>query len=150
MAPRCASRGEPVLPHAWVVEDAPAGFLLRLDRDPEVTAVIAKGVVRCGDVLRPVGEASTTGELLEKLPLERIFTRAEAVDLVTTVVPELERKIQVVIATGRLPRPAADARPRIEMDPSHRGHTLSILPTLVYGDPAVARVVGVDPRGAGR
>jgi superfamily II DNA or RNA helicase len=134
--------GEPVLPHARI-EDAPAGaFLLRLERDAAVTAVVAKGVVRCGDVLRPIGEAATTGELLERLPLERTFAHADAIDLVTTVMPELERKIDVVVATARLPRPAADARPRIAMDLSHQGHTLSVLPTLVYGDPAVARVDG--------
>ena len=134
--------GDPVAPHARV-DDAPGGgFLLRLDRDPAVTAVVAKGVVRCGDELHPIGEASTTGELLERLPLERAFKAAQAIDLVTTVLPELERKIDVVVATRRLPRPAADARPRIEMDLSHQGHTLSVLPTLVYGDPPVARVDG--------
>jgi len=133
---------EPVLPHARV-EDGPAGgFVLRLDRDPAITAVVAKGAVRCGEELRPIGEASTTGELLERLPLERKFKSAEAVDLVTTVLPELERKIDVVVVTRRLPRPAADARPRVEMDLSHQGHTLSVLPTLVYGDPPVARVDG--------
>jgi len=133
---------EPVLPRARV-EDAPGGaFVLRLERDASVTAVVAKGVVRCGDVLHPIGEASSTGELLERLPLERTFRAAEGVDLVTTVLPELERKIDVVVATARLPRPAADARPRIAMDLSHQGHTLSILPTLVYGDPPVARVDG--------
>jgi superfamily II DNA or RNA helicase len=131
-----------VLPHARV-EDGPAGsFILRLDRDAAISAVVAKGVVRCGDEVHPIGEASTTGELLERLPLERKFGPAEAADLVTTVLPELERKIEVHVATSRLPRPAAEARPRIEMDLSHRGHTLSVLPTLVYGDPPVARVDG--------
>jgi superfamily II DNA or RNA helicase len=133
---------EPVLPHARVEDGPERGFILRLDRDAELSAVVAKGVVRCGDVLHPIGEASTTGELLERLPLERTFKHAEAIDLVTTVLPELERKIDVVIATHRLPRPAVDAHPRIEMDLSHKGHTLSVLPTLVYGDPAVARVDG--------
>jgi superfamily II DNA or RNA helicase len=133
---------EPVLPHARVEDGPERGFILRLDRDPALSAVVAKGVVRCGDVLHPIGEAMATGELLERLPLERTFKHAEAIDLVTTVVPELERKIDVVIATDRLPRPAVDARPRIEMDLSHKGHTLSILPTLVYGDPPVARVDG--------
>ncbi len=134
--------GEPMLPLARVEDRPGGGFVLRLDRDAEVTAVVAKGVVRRGDVLHPIGEAATTGELLERLPLERAFSQAEAVDLVTTVLPELERKIDVVVATDRLPRRAADARPRIEMDLSHQGHTLSILPTLVYGDPVVARVDG--------
>jgi superfamily II DNA or RNA helicase len=134
--------GEPVLPQARVEDTPGGGFLLRLDRDPAVTAVVAKGVVRCGDVLHPLGEAATTGEMLERLPLERTFRQADAIELVTTVLPELGRKIDVVLATTRLPRPAIDARPRIDMDLSHQGHTLSVLPTLVYGDPPVARVDG--------
>jgi superfamily II DNA or RNA helicase len=134
--------GDPVLPHARVEDGPGGGFLLRLDRDPAVSAVVAKGVVQCADVLHPIGEAATTGELLERLPLERKFARGEAIDLVTTVLPELERKLEVVIATRKLPRAAEDAHPRIEFDLSHQGHTLSILPTLVYGDPPVARVDG--------
>jgi superfamily II DNA or RNA helicase len=134
--------GETVLPRARV-EDGPGGaFVLRLERDPAISGVVAKGVVRCGDELRPIGEASSSGELLERLPLARTFGPAEAVDLITTVLPELARKIDVHVATKRLPRLAAEARPRIEMDLSHQGHTLSVLPVLVYGDPAVARVDG--------
>ncbi|MGD0678366.1 MAG: DEAD/DEAH box helicase [Polyangiaceae bacterium] len=133
---------EPVLPHARV-EDGPSGaFVLRLERAPAISGVVAKGVVRCADVLHPIGEASTTGECLERLPLERTFKESNVAELVTTVLPELERKIDVVIKTSRLPRSSVDARPRIAMDLSHQGHTLSILPTLVYGDPPVARVDG--------
>jgi superfamily II DNA or RNA helicase len=133
---------EAVLPHARV-EDGPAGgFVLRLERDAAISAVVAKGVVRCGDDLHPIGEASTSGELLERLPLERTFEAAEAAELITSVLPELARKIDVQVATSRLPRVAAEARPRIEMDLSHQGHTLSVLPVLVYGDPPVARVDG--------
>jgi superfamily II DNA or RNA helicase len=134
--------GEPVLPRARVEDGPGGGFLLRLDRDTEITRVVAKGVALCGDVARPIGETSTTGERLERLPLLRRFSRADAIVLVTTILPDLQKKLDVVIATGRLPRPAGDARPRIEMDLSHQGHTLSVLPTLVYGDPTVARVDG--------
>jgi superfamily II DNA or RNA helicase len=133
---------EAVLPHARV-EDGPAGsFILRLERDVAISTVVAKGVVRCGDELHPIGEASTSGELLERLPLERTFGPAEVVHLITTVLPELARTIDVQVVTRRLPRLAAEARPRIEMDLSHHGHTLSILPVLVYGDPPLARVDG--------
>jgi superfamily II DNA or RNA helicase len=133
---------EPVMPCARL-EDGPAGkFVLRLERNPSITAVVAKGVVRCGDTLQPVGEASRTGELLERLPLERTFAGSEGGEIVATVLPELERRIEVVVATSRLPRASVDVRPRIDLDLSHHGHTLSVLPTLVYGDPTVARVDG--------
>ena len=133
--------GQMVLPRASV-EDAPGGFLLRIDRDPAVTEVIAKAVARVGGTLRPLGETTTTGDLLERLPLVRTFRSTDEAELVTRVIPELEKRLDVTIATTRLPRKSVTARPRIAMDLSHQGHTLSILPTLVYGDPAIARVDG--------
>ncbi len=134
--------GEPVLPRATVTDAPAGGFLLRLERDPSIVEVVARGVARCADGLRPLGEMSATGELLERLPLERTFARSDTADLVTKVLPELEAKLDVIVTTSRLPRKVSDARPRIAMDLSHQGHTLSVLPTLVYGDPPVARIVG--------
>ncbi len=133
--------GEAVPPLASV-EDAPGGFLLRIDRNPAITAVIAKGVARVGDTLRPLAETDTTGDMLERLPLSRVFRGAEKAELVTRVLPELEKKLEVTIATTQLPRKSITHRPRIHMDLSHHGHTLSILPTLVYGDPPIARIDG--------
>jgi superfamily II DNA or RNA helicase len=138
--------GERVMPRATVSDAPGGGFRLRVDRDPSIKEIVARGLVRCGEgdelVLRPLGELTSTGELLERLPLERTFAKADTAELVAKVLPELEAKLDVVIATSRLPRKAADARPRIAMDLSHQGHTLSVLPTLVYGDPPVARVDG--------
>ncbi len=133
---------DPVMPRA-IVEDAPgSGFELRIERDPCVTEVIAMGVARCGETLRPLGETSTTGEFLERLPLSRTFAKAHETELVTSVLPKLENKLSVIVATKRLPRKKIGARPRIAMDLSYQGHTLSVLPTLVYGDPPMARVDG--------
>ncbi|HWL85174.1 MAG TPA: SNF2-related protein, partial [Polyangiaceae bacterium] len=146
--------GEGIAPHAFI-EDAPGGgFVVRIEKNPAVQEVIAMGVARCRDangaagneaapdVLRPLVETSTTGDFLERLPLSRTFTRAHETELVTRVIPELEKAFSVTVRTDKLPRRAAHLRPRIAMDLSHQGHTLSILPTLVYGDPPLARVDG--------
>ena len=60
--------GERVLPKASL-DDVRGGFILTLERDPSVTEVVARGVVRCDDTLRPIGQSETTGELLERLPI---------------------------------------------------------------------------------
>jgi superfamily II DNA or RNA helicase len=134
--------GEPVPPQA-LLEDAPGGgFVLRIDRDPSITDVVAMGVARCGDVLRPIAESELSGHMLERLPLARTFSGSDEAELVTKVLPELERRMPVVVTTKKLPGMSRDARPRIAMDLSHQGHTLSILPTLVYGDPPIARIDG--------
>jgi hypothetical protein len=134
--------GEAILPFA-VVEDAPSGgFVLRLERDTSITAVVAAGVGRRGNTLHPLGETGSTGQLLERLPLERTFSREQQADLVTVVLPEIESRLKVNVRTARLPRATTTARPRIFLDLTHRGHTLSVLPTLVYGDPPILRIDG--------
>ncbi len=134
--------GEKILPRA-VVEDGPKGELvLRVDRDPGVTEVVAAGVALAYGELRPLGETPTTGERLEKLPLVRSFGKAEQTELVTRVLPDLENKIPVDVATRRLPKRTQQARPRLTFDLGTEGHTLSVLPVLVYGDPPIARVDG--------
>jgi len=134
--------GEPVLPLA-TVDDGPAGgFVLRMEADPAITRVVALGVALCGDTLRPLGETETTGERLERLPLSRSFARGDESELVTRVIPELQKRLIVTVATAKLPHREITTRPRIALDLSHQGHTLSVLPTLVYGDPPVLRVDG--------
>jgi superfamily II DNA or RNA helicase len=142
--------GDPLLPRA-VVEDAPGGgFTLRIEKDPGIEEIVSMGVVRWNGVLRPLGEVQTTGEFLEKLPLSRVFPKAQETELVTKVLPELEKKLVVLVTTKKLPRRAADVRPRIAMDLSHHGHTLSVLPLLVYGDPPMARIDGDDVIAIGK
>jgi superfamily II DNA or RNA helicase len=139
---RVKTSGERVPPKA-VVEDAPdGGFVLRMERDPSVDEAVALGVVRCQGTLRPISEGETTGHLLERLPLSRIFKKDDRAELVTQVLPELEKRLPVTIRAASLPRADETARPRIEMDLSHQGHTLSVLPKLVYGNPPIARIDG--------
>ncbi len=139
--------GERVTPRA-AVEDGPnGGFIVRIEADPRVSEVVALGVARVrgaaggSDVLHPLG-GMEMGEAWERLPFTRGFKATEKTELVTRVLPELERTFGVDVRTRKLPRRAREARPRIALDLSHQGHTLSVLPTLVYGDPAIARVDG--------
>jgi superfamily II DNA or RNA helicase len=134
--------GEPVLPLATVDDASGGGFVLRMEADPSITRVVAMGVALCGDTLRPLGETETTGERLERLPLSRSFARGDESELVTRVIPELQKRLIVTVTTAKLPHREITTRPRIAMDLSHQGHTLSVLPTLVYGDPPVLRVDG--------
>ena len=140
-APTKAS-GEILLPHASV-DDAPGGgFVLTLERNPSITAVVAAGVARAGKTLHPLGETGSAGQRLERLPLVRTFSREQQAELVTVVLPEIEARLKVSVRTERLPRASTAARPRIFLDLSHHGHTLSVLPTLVYGDPPILRIDG--------
>jgi superfamily II DNA or RNA helicase len=132
---------ELVHPRARVADGDAGGFRLIMERDPKVDEIVARGVVRCGNTFYPAGDTLATGDLLEKLPVERKYAAKETPDLVGQILPELEKRLTVTVETKKLPRIAPKARPRVQMDFSHHGHTLSVLPTLVYGKPSIAHVI---------
>jgi superfamily II DNA or RNA helicase len=128
-----------VLPRAWV-EDHPKGFALRIERDPAVVAVVAPGVADTGDTLRPLGAMDLTGARLEKLPRTRVFGAAEVSELVLKSLPELRARLPVEVRTKRLPALVKGLRPRVTMEVTLLSHAMSVLPSLTYGDPPIARV----------
>ncbi|MFP6656113.1 MAG: DEAD/DEAH box helicase, partial [Myxococcota bacterium] len=54
--------------------------------------------------------------------------------------PELEERIQIEIETEKLPKTRRGERPRIRLELRREGDGLAVFPTLVYGQPAVARI----------
>ena len=135
--PVLASR-EPVGP-VGRVEDQGDGFRLSVRHDPTVTEAFHNGVALCGDLLRPVSETKLTGRELYELPGGRYIPADAVSELVTEVLPSLRSRIPVEIATSRLPDTSVEI-PRVVLDVRRDGITLSVLPTLVYGDPPRARV----------
>ena len=128
-----------VLPRAWV-EEHPKGFALRIERDPTITAVRVPGMAECGDVLRPLGAVDLTGARLEKLPRTRVFAASDVAELVARALPELSARLPVEVRTKRLPAVLKGLRPRVTMEVTLLSHALSVLPTVTYGDPVVARI----------
>ena len=131
----------PVLPYCRLI-DAPGGFRLVLVRDPGIEEIIGDGVARCGGELRLMGESRLSGRELQDLVRGRFVSHAEVAELVTQLLPKLRDRIAVEIATEKLPRTATGHVPRIAIKVERRGDALSVLATLVYGDPAVARIDG--------
>jgi superfamily II DNA or RNA helicase len=129
---------EPVLLRGRL-EDDENGFRLSVALDPSISETFQNGVALCGDVLRPVGESGLTGRELSELPPGKHFSPDEAVGLVTEILPDLERRIPVEILSRRLPR-TIRALPRLVLETARNGEELSVLATLVYGNPAAARV----------
>ena len=133
--------GERIAPVGVVEDAAGGGVVFRVLRDKRIDDVVARGIVRCGDTLHPIAEAALSGERLERLPLERVVPREELGELVTRVLPELGQRIAIDVRTSRLPSTPRGGRPRVLFELSQREqHTLSVVATLVYGDPPTARI----------
>ncbi len=132
--------GDVVLP-LGIVSDQGHGVVLEVVPSPSITEVVGSGVALCGDTLQPLGHPEITGDRLEKLPFVKTYAKSEFATLVTEVLPALENDIPVEIRTTRLPEATTSALPRIHLDVQHE-ERLSVLPTLVYGTPPIARIDG--------
>ena len=122
------------------VSDDPAGFRVRAEPDPPVDEPLGNEVALCGDTLRPVGAARLTGrERDELLGAGRVYSLEEATSLVAEVLPSLEARLPVLREATRLPSGRREP-PRILVEVEREGTGLSVLATLVYGDPPCARI----------
>ena len=131
---------EPLRPVVRVRERG-EGFVLQLAPDSRVTERFANGIVLAGGTLAVPQAAELTARERERLEEGWWFGPEDLAELVTSVLPTLARRLAVEIETERLPRTVAE-RPRLVLDLRRTGDTLSVLPTLVYGDPPLARIDG--------
>ena len=115
--------------------------MLQLVEAGTVTRRWANAVVLCGDVLRPTSAAPLTGRENHDLSHGLYIGRGGVADLVARVLPSLEKRLPVDVETTRLPGVVREA-PRANVDARRDGTTLSVLATIVYGDPPFARVDG--------
>ncbi len=138
-----------------VVLDEGGAVVLRIERDPRIAEMVARGVVRLAatragepDTLHAAAERELTGDLLEKLPRVRRFEAASLAELVTDVLPSLQARLEIEVRSKRLPKRAVPMKPRIQLEleqPTLSGRdgdepSLTVMPVLVYGDPPLARV----------
>lgn len=130
---------EPLRPHASI-SSVGSDFLVRLAPDPTVKAIVASFVALTNSGLAPLAATEYCGPKYEKLVPERLFGAEDLATLVSELLPELKRWFVVELGTERLPEVTADERPRVVLDVRQKDEELSVLATLVYGDPPLARV----------
>ena len=128
-----------LLPLARVV-DVNGGVQVQLERPAELQSIVGPGIGLAADTLRPLAETEYSGQRWEKLPSQRTFTYSELGELVTSVLPQLQRRMKVDILTDRLPGATRRIAPSILFDLSADGDTLVVTAHLVYGKPPEARV----------
>ena len=127
------------------VTDEGRGFLLAAEADPCIIELFTNGVALCsgteGDppILRPVGQSGLSGRELQDLRGGRYYDPGRVAELVTSVLPDLRRRLRVIVQTAKLPQTTTE-RPRLVVTTERDGDQLSVLATIVYGDPPIARV----------
>ncbi len=113
----------------------------QLERDPEVTAVFKNGALVRAGRLHPLGGHGLSEGEFDELRRGKWFRADDRATLVGDLVPRWRRSLPVALETEALPE-AKSVKPRIAVATSREGDGLSLLATIVYGDPAIARVDG--------
>jgi superfamily II DNA or RNA helicase len=130
---------KPILPKGTVIGDQ-RGVVFTVEKNPAIDEIAGAGIVRVGDTLHPIGEVGLAGARLEKLPIERRFTREEFAELALEILPMYERRFEVHIFAKDLPKVAPKIAPRIDLRMEFEQDGVSVAPALVYGDPPRMRV----------
>jgi superfamily II DNA or RNA helicase len=128
-----------ILPCVRVI-DAKGGVDLLIERPPELDRTVGTGLGLADGTLRPLGETEISGLRWEKLPNVRHFTPEQYGELVTRVLPQLQRRMLVNIESQRLPGLTRRVLPSVTFDIRSEDETLVVIAKLVYGIPPLARV----------
>ncbi len=138
------SQEQVVLFQARVADAADGeGFRVYLVKDRTIEEVFQNGVaLRKGQLLLTRDSGLTPRELKELgRKGGKQFGPDRLAELVTEVIPSLARRLPFRARTTRLPKLQV-ARLHVHFITEVHGETLAVMPTLVYGRPAIARVDG--------
>jgi len=128
-----------LLPQVRVI-DAPSGVHVAFERPGELDRIVGAGLGLAAGVLRPLGETELSGLRWEKLPNLRHFGAAQYGELVTRVLPQLQRRMVVTVETQRLPGLTRRILPSVTFDIRSEDETLVVIARIVYGIPHLARI----------
>ena len=132
--------GAPISGLAVRVTHEKDGYVLRLEQDPGLTKVFDNGAAQRTDVLAAVGEHGLTAGEYESMRRGKVFHHTDLGTLVGDWLPKLRRTLHV-ISDIDLPG-STTVKPRLVLNTSREGDDLVVLPTILYGEPAIARVDG--------
>lgn len=139
-APISAS-SEPLQPKLVVTEEA-GGWRIRWVLAVDVDERFSNGAALKEGVLYAVADSGLGADELAVLQGEgKFFPREEGANLASRVIPALRAKIEVEVQSALLPRARA-ATPRIVLETvvSSDAGSLTVIPRLLYGNPAFAEV----------
>ena len=124
------------------VIDRKSTIVIRYEIDPSFKRIVAPTLALTTKGLQQIGAIAECGTVLERLPKEQVYNATQFATLSSQIIPELKKNFTVAIESQNLPGLAVQLNCRIHFDVQQLGEKLSVLPTLVYGNPAVARVDG--------
>lgn len=122
----------------WEVGD---DLQAKLEQDPAVEHIFKNGALLRAGKLLPLAGHGLSEPHFRRLRQGWTFARDERGTLAGDLLPRWRRHVSLILETDRLPQ-ARTLRPRLHLATARVGDELEVLGTIVYGDPAVARLDG--------
>ncbi|MEX1366187.1 MAG: hypothetical protein AB1Z98_23885, partial [Nannocystaceae bacterium] len=113
----------------------------QIEQDPAIDRVFSNGAMLRAGTLLALGEHGLSEAHFRRLRKGWEFPPEELGTLAGDLLPRWRRKLPLLIETDRLPA-ARTLAPRLQLATARIGDELEVLATIVYGDPAVARLDG--------
>ncbi|MEM7154533.1 MAG: DEAD/DEAH box helicase [Myxococcota bacterium] len=114
----------------------------QIEQDPAVGRIFENGALLRNGILMALGEHGLSEQHFRRLRAGWEFAPEDVGNLAGDLLPRWKRRrMPMVVQTDRLPETRTLA-PRLHLATARTGDTLEVLATIVYGDPAVARVDG--------
>ncbi len=132
--------GPPISGLAVRVTDERDGYVLRIEQDPGLEGIFDNGAALRENTVAAVGDHGLSAGEYESMRRGKVFHRTDVGSLVGDWLPKLRRSLHV-ISDIELPG-ITTVRPRLAMSTTREGDALVVLPTILYGEPAIARVDG--------
>jgi SNF2 family DNA or RNA helicase len=129
-----------------LVREGKGGFVVRLVRDPKISAIFSGGTVICNGKLRMFSRG-LQDFTYQRLAKGIVYSIEDIEKLVCETLPNIRKKIPVIIQTNKLPS-VKETKPYILFETSYRIDDLEIIQNLVvktqlvYGNPPIAEVKG--------
>ena len=123
------------------IQDLGENLILKLFREPPVDEHLGDEVVLANGKLRRLGQSGLSARFLRRFSQGEIFSPSDATELVTEIIPELQRQIRIEKLTTRLPE-ARHLTPYPLIETKRNKEQLQVFATIVYGDPPIARLDG--------
>ena len=112
-----------------------------IEQDPGIDRVFENGALLRAGTLHALGEHGLSEPHFRRLRAGWEFAPDELGTLAGELLPRWRRRLPLVVQTDRLPQ-ARTLAPRLHVATTRVGDELEVLATIVYGDPAVARLDG--------
>ncbi|MEC9466006.1 MAG: DEAD/DEAH box helicase [Myxococcota bacterium] len=123
------------------LRDRGTDFELKLTQSDDIDEVIGGVALRAGNTLHALTEPPLSQSELGSMRRGLVISQRDVGKLVTDILPRLRRAMSVSIKTNRLPE-LKSSTARVVFDTDGDTESLTVLPTIVYGNPIQARVDG--------